>query len=171
MQTAFCEIVFYLNKQPHGHKLQTKMRSGLFSIHFTSQGEYANIVCVMWWWWWRGGGLKGEIGLKAAWGEMLTMRQRQEEEDGGRTVEGSLTKQAEKRWLPQAECHPAHRYLKEREKPLRYPPLTTHKGLHHLFNTPPNPSNTINRFLLRCKEKDCSGGTTKSKKNSPPIQI
>ncbi len=46
MQTAFCEIVFYLNKQPHGHKLQTKMRSGLFSIHFTSQGEYANIVCV-----------------------------------------------------------------------------------------------------------------------------
>lgn len=56
MQTAFCEIVFYLNKQPHGHKLQTKMRSGLFSIHFTSQGEYANIVCVMWWWWWWRGG-------------------------------------------------------------------------------------------------------------------
>lgn len=167
MQTAFREIVFYLNKQPHGHKLQTKNEIGslLNSFHIT-RGICKYSVC--------GGGeksLKGEIRLKAAWGEMLTMRQRrEEEEDGERTVEGSLTKQAEKRWLPQAECHPAHRYLKEREKPLRYPPLTTHKGLHHLFNTPPNPSNTINRFLLRCKEKDSSGGTTKSK-NSPPIQI
>lgn len=44
MQTAFHEIVFYLNKQPHSHKLQTKMRSGLFAIHFASQGEYANIM-------------------------------------------------------------------------------------------------------------------------------
>lgn len=64
MQTAFHEIVFYLNKQPHSHKLQTKMRSGLFAIHFASQGEYANIMRAkkkkkkM--------DMKGEIGLKTA---------------------------------------------------------------------------------------------------------
>lgn len=45
-------------------------------------------------------------------------------------------------------------------------PTPTHEGLQHLFNTPPNPSNTINRFLLRCKKKDSSGGTTNKKKIS-----
>lgn len=62
MQTAFYEIVFYLNKQPHSHKLQTKMRSGLFSQFISHhKGEYANIM--------EGGGNeyeKGEIGLKTA---------------------------------------------------------------------------------------------------------
>ena len=131
MQTAFYETVFYLNKQPHSHKLQTKMRSGLFSIHFTSQGEYANIM--------RGGGEneyeKGEIGLKTAWGEMLTMRQRWEE-GGGQREESRGRFSAKKTgweevitmsWMPPCPQIPNG---EEREKPLQYPPHHHHH--HHL---------------------------------------
>lgn len=172
MQTAFCEIVFYLNKHPPQSQITNKNEIGslLNSFHITRG------ICK----YWDGVGRwdrKGEIGLKTAWAEMLTMRQRQErgrrterESEWERVRESSLTKQVERRWLPQAECHPAHIYLNKREKPLQYNPTPAHKGLHHLFNTPPNTSNTINRFLLKCTEKDSLGGTTKSR-NSKPIQI
>lgn len=70
MQTAFCEIVFYLNNNNSPTVTNYKKRRlGLFSIHFTSQGKYANIMV-------RKASMKGEIGLKTAWRKM---RQRQEE--------------------------------------------------------------------------------------------
>lgn len=133
MQTAFYEIVFYLNKQPHSHKLQTKMRSGLFSIHFTSQGG----ICK-----YNGGG--GERVWKGGnWIKDSVRRDADYEAEmgrGRRTARGEQRKvlckkkqQAEKRWLPWAECHPAHRYLTEREKPLQYPP--PHHHHHHHSNS------------------------------------
>lgn len=131
MQTAFYEIVFYLNKQPHSHKLQTKMRSGLFSIHFTSQGG----ICK-----YNGGG--GERVWKGGnWIKDSVRRDADYEAEmgrGRRTARGEQRKvlckkkqQAEKRWLPWAECHPAHRYLTQREKPLQYPPPHHHHHHHH----------------------------------------
>lgn len=46
-----------------------------------------------------------------------TRVQERKRKSGG---DSSLTKWAEKGWLPQTECHPSHRYPKEREKPLQY---------------------------------------------------
>lgn len=89
--TAFYEIVFYLNKQPHSHKLQTNMISGLSSIHFTSQREYANTYKKNE----KKTSMKGEIGLKSAWGvwdaDYETDRKKEEDGEKERKQKDSLT--------------------------------------------------------------------------------
>ncbi|CAB1450770.1 unnamed protein product [Pleuronectes platessa] len=40
---------------------------------------------------------------------------------------------------------------------LSQTPLRNHSAIPHSLDTPPNPSSAINRFILRCREKDSSG--------------
>lgn len=121
MQTAFCEIVFYLHKQPLSHKLQTKMRSLLNSFHITrgickySWGAGASRK--------RGNWIKDSMRQDADYETETGRKTRVEERKRKSAGDSSLTKWAEKRWLPQTECHPSHRYPKEREKPLQYSPF------------------------------------------------
>lgn len=140
-----------------------KQKWDLFSIHFTSQGEYANIAGG------RGQVGKGEIGLKTAWGKMLTMRLRQEERRGWRREKERVQETVLlQNGLRRGDYHKLNATLPTGAgETTSIFPIPTHKGMHHLLDTPPNPSNTINRFPLRCKERDSSNGTTK-RKNSPP---
>lgn len=101
---------------------------------------------------------------------MLNMRQRQrvrqKERQRGRRKSRRrfLNKTGWEKVITSSWMPPSPQTPKGEQKPLQYSPTPTHKGLHHSFNTPPNMSNTINRFLLGRREKDSSGGTTKSRK-------
>lgn len=168
MPTAFLWNCFLLKQTAPQSQITNKNEIGslLNSFHITRG------ICK-----YNGGGggwvggwsMRGEIGLKTAWGEMLTMRQRLEEGGGWRErerdrAEGSLTKTSWKEVITTSRIPPCPQIPKGQGETTPIYPTLTHKGLHHLLNTPPNPSNTINRFPLRCKEKDSLGGTTESKK-------
>lgn len=133
----------FLLKQTSPTVTNYKQKWDRVSSQFIShhKGEYANIV--------GGGGAsrKGEIGLKTAWGEMLTMRQRQEEGGGRREREqkkGSLTDQVVKRWLP--ACPQI-----VRQKPLQYSPLQLTEDCTASSILLRTSSDIINTFTLRRK--------------------
>lgn len=100
-----------------------KQKWDLFSIHFTSQGEYANIAGGAGASRKRGNWIKDSMRQDADYETETGRKTRVEERKRKSAGDSSLTKWAEKRWLPQTECHPSHRYPKEREKPLQYSPF------------------------------------------------
>lgn len=120
---------------------------------------------------------KGEIGLKTAWGEMLTMRQRWEE-GGGQREESRGRFSAKKTagweevitmsWMPPCPQIP-NREGEATPVSSPSPPLQLTKHCTTcsiLLRTRQIP---LTVSLLRCKEKDSSGGTTASQKKEKTI--
>lgn len=98
MQTSFCEIVFYLNKQPFSHKLPERKKKEIVSPQFIShhKGEYANLVGRRWGKLekrnWIKGSMRRDADCETEMGEA-----RSEERERGGEGESSQTKHPAKR--------------------------------------------------------------------------